>query len=113
MRAATARRAVRPTRRPSPPSSAPLSSCRTTLGRLREPLNRAGVLQAHDRLVLAQTLGVDGKAAAVLAMGLDRPQQDRVPAEEGVAQALAVAGAPQLLPAERAPDGAPQQPPHH
>src|SRR6188768_617903 len=83
------------------------------LRRARKSLNRAGVLQAHDLLVLGHGLAFDGEALAVAPVGLDGPQQNRIATEKSGSEALAVAGAPQILPGQRAPDRAPQQPPHH
>src|SRR6185436_260218 len=71
------------------------------LRRLQEALNLAPAGETDHRLVLAQELNVDGEAMAVAAMGLDRPQQDRLPGEEGAEQRLGVAGAPQILLGDR------------
>ena len=66
-----------------------------------------------DALFAGKRLAFDGVALAVAAMCLERPQQDRLPAEKGVAEALAVAGAPELLPGRRPLHRPAHQPPQH
>src|SRR6266852_3754859 len=83
----------------------------SALSRLHEALDFARALQAHHRLVLGEEAAFEGEALAVAAMRPDRPQQDRLAAEERAHQGFAIAGAPEIFPGDRAPDRAAQQAP--
>ena len=61
-----------------------------------EALDLALVLQAYHTLLPGETLALDRVLLPIAAMGLQRPQQDRLAAEEGIAEGLAIAGAPKL-----------------